>query len=153
MQHTLKVDIPPGGNKVTLEPEGGWQQWIDGGRKPTRIYREQPFYISASTPFKMTMNCHKYDFVRCILSSASGKRTDVMVSVIMPPGITNAINAPAIRLRNDAWTYAFTPTRYVDRKPGTLLFEMSKEAIDQLLVPGFSDHFTGNITIVWDSEV
>lgn len=152
VQHTLKVDIPPGGDKVTLEPEGGWQQWIDGGRKPARIYRDQPFYISASTPFKMKMNCDRVDFFRCYLRSASGQRTELMVSVTMPAGITNPVIAPSIRLRSDAWT-PFTPTQYVDRKPGTLVFEMGKDSIDRLLVPGFSDHFTGDITIVWDSEV
>jgi hypothetical protein len=29
--------IPPGGNKVLLEPQGGWQGWLEHGRKPVRL--------------------------------------------------------------------------------------------------------------------
>ena len=31
VQHTLKVEIPPGGNKVLLEPQGGWRSWLERG--------------------------------------------------------------------------------------------------------------------------
>ncbi|NBB66243.1 hypothetical protein GVN18_44095, partial [Pseudomonas sp. ODNR1LW] len=51
--HTLKVDVPPGGNRVELVPEGGWQSWLTQGRKPTRLFRDQTFNISASSRFKM----------------------------------------------------------------------------------------------------
>jgi len=58
VQHTLKVDLPPGGTRVTLEPVGGWEPWINSGRKPTRIFADQVFYISASSRFKVMMLCN-----------------------------------------------------------------------------------------------
>ncbi|MFJ2363142.1 hypothetical protein ACIPIN_05360 [Pseudomonas sp. NPDC087697] len=57
VQHTLKVDIPPGGNKIQLVPAGGWQSWLQQGRKPTRLFRDQAFNISASSRFKMQLEC------------------------------------------------------------------------------------------------
>jgi hypothetical protein len=36
VQHTLKVEIPPGGDKVKLVPAGGWQSWLHAGRRPRK---------------------------------------------------------------------------------------------------------------------
>ncbi len=150
VQHTLKVDIAPGGNKVVLEPAGGWRSWIDGGRKPDRIYREAPFFISASTPFKVSMLCDAFSSSQCNLRSPSGRTTQVGVKIRMPPGF-GLPNDYAQPLVIHGW-FGFQPSLYLDRKEGALIFEMPKDAIDKLLVPGFSDTFTGDITIIWDSE-
>lgn len=152
VQHTLKVDLPPGGNKVVLEPEGGWQPWIDGGRKPARIYREQLYYLSASSSFKIKLFCDAYGIDQCYLRSAKGNSTRVNVLIGVPAGIHNPGGPPFYHLLTDQWI-TFEPTQYLDRTATSLLFEMPKDAIDALLVPGFSDTFSGNITVVWDSEV
>ncbi|WP_028620867.1 hypothetical protein [Pseudomonas sp. Ant30-3] len=150
VQHTLKVELPPGGNRVVLEPAGGWQPWIEGGRKPDRIYRAAPFYISASTPFKVSMLCDAASSSRCNLRSPSGNVTQVGVKIRMPPGfgLPDDYEQP---LALHAW-FNYWPSQYVDRQEGAVIFEMPKDVIDKLLVPGFSDTFYGDITIIWDSE-
>lgn len=155
VQHTLKVDLPPGGNKVSLEPEGGWQRWIEGGRKPARIYRDQLFYLSASSRFKVLMLCNSTGGPACKLYSPKGNTTEVETSLTLPNGITDASGAPVElqKLRYNTWAGPFQPGLYVDRKPGSLRFEMTSSAIDFLLRPGLTDTLTGNITIIWDSEV
>lgn len=154
VQHTLKVDLPPGGNEVSLEPEGGWAPWLDAGRKPIRIFRDQPFYISASSRFKVMLLCNSLGGPSCALGSPSGDTTQVEVAMTLPAGIDGPGNGPVNRipLSFNNWVGPFQPGIYVDRKPGALHFELSPFAIDFLLRPGKNDRLRGNITIIWDSD-
>lgn len=154
VQHTLKVDLPPGGNNVSLEPEGGWARWMDSGRKPNRIFRDQPFYISASSRFKVMLLCNSPGGNTCRLGSPKGDSTEVEVSMTLPPGITHGggLNVNRLPLRFNNWIGPFQPGLYVDRKPGTMHFEMTRFAIDFLLRPGKTDRLRGNVTVIWDSE-
>ncbi|MDI3271145.1 hypothetical protein [Pseudomonas sp. AL03] len=154
VQHTLKVDVPPGGNKVSLEPEGGWQQWIDGGRKPDRIFREQIFYISASSRFKVMMVCDDSNARDHCRMYGGGNVTKVTTDMTLPAGITSNGNPVSrFRLLHNVWSEPFQPSQYVDRQVGTLLFEIPRESIEQLLQPGTSASLSTAITIIWDSEV
>ena len=154
VQHTLKIDLPPGGNNVSLEPEGGWARWMDSGRKPTRIFRDQPFYISASSRFKVMLLCNSPGGNTCRLGSPKGNTTEVQVSMSLPTGIThsNGNSATRLPLRFNEWIGPFQPGLYVDRKPGAIHFDMTPFAIDFLLRPGVTDRLRGNVTVIWDSE-
>jgi hypothetical protein len=154
VQHTLKVDLPPGGNNVTLEPEGGWARWMDSGRKPNRIFRDQPFYISASSRFKVMLLCNSPGGNTCRLGSPKGNATDIQVAMTLPPGITHGggLEVARLPLRNNSWIGPFQPGLYLDRKPGAIHFDMTPFAIDFLLTPGITDRLRGNVTIIWDSE-
>lgn len=157
VQHTLKVDIPPGGNNVTLEPVGGWAPWLDSGRKPTRIFRDQLFYISASSRFKVLMLCNSTGGTSCKMGSQEGNSSDFEVFMSLPAGISGpggpGANVTRHPLRFNVWAGPFQPGLYVDRKPGTLHFEMTPFAIDFLLRPGVTDRLRGNVTVIWDSDV
>lgn len=154
VQHTLKVELPPGGNKVSLEPEGGWAPWIESGKKPTRIYRDQPFYLSASSRFKVMMLCNSYGGSSCKLGSPKGDSTEVQVAITFPPGFTDPSGNNVTRqsLLYNVWLGPYQPGLYVDRKPGYLHFDMRPFDINFLLRPGKNDKLRGNITIIWDSE-
>lgn len=152
VQHTLKVDLPPGGNKVVLEPVGGWQSWIDSGRKPTSIFRDQMFYISASSRFKVMMQCRdSQGGDRCRMFGAGGNVTDVRTRLTLPSGLTPTANG--MLLLHNNWVGPFQPGHYVDRKQGHLRFEIPSDAINNLLRPGISGTMSTSITIIWDSEV
>lgn len=156
VQHTLKVDLPPGGNKVSLEPEGGWRSWIDSGRKPTRLYRDQLFYISASSRFKVQMNCEIDGLFDCMLREPeSGRAAAVQLSISLPNGLMGVDGQPLKRayLRSgDVNALQVVPSAYVDRKPGVLHFEMPRSYIDFIVQPGLGGSYSGNITVIWDSE-
>ncbi|MFJ5236750.1 hypothetical protein ACIP86_08485 [Pseudomonas neuropathica] len=154
VQHTLKVDLPPGGNKVALEPEGGWAPWIDSGRKPKRIFRDQPFFISASSRFKVMMLCNSLGGPYCMLGSPLGDSVQVKVSMSLPAGIDGPGGGPVskIPLHFNSWMGPFQPNMYVERKGGTLHFELDPFAIEFLLRPGKNDRLRGDITIIWDSD-
>lgn len=155
VQHTLKVDLPPGGNKVTLEPAGGWQSWLENGRRPTRIYRDQPYYLSASSRFKVMMQCNSLGGTACHMGSPTGRSAQVETTMTVPPGIVGPGGGEGWsgKLHHNTWIGPFQPVQYVDRKAGSLRFEIPERYFYSFLQPGVSDTLTGYITIIWDSEI
>ena len=157
VQHSLKVDIPPGGNRIDLVPQGGWQAWLNQGRKPVRLFRDQTFNVSASSRFKMQLECQYPAGNTCALrDSESAQQVPLNISVSLPGGLGDAAGQPVQRrpLRLDgSGTELFQPGFYVDRKPGTLHFEVAREHVDQMLREGGGDTWSGNATVIWDSEV
>jgi len=158
VQHTLKVDVPPGGNRIELVPQGGWQSWLTQGRKPTRLFRDQTFNISASSRFKMQMECqYSQDGRTCSLHEPlSGHFVPLNVGVSLPHGLTDAGGQPVShrQLRLDgSGTELFQPGFYVDRKPGTLHFEIPASEVAEMIRPGQQRQYSGGVTVIWDSEV
>ncbi|WP_242485855.1 hypothetical protein [Pseudomonas sp. TH41] len=157
VRHTLKVDIPPGGNRVELVPQGGWQAWLTQGRKPTRLFRDQTFNISASGRFKMNLQCQYYSGNTCALwEPTAGHPVPLNVSVTLPNGLTDGAGKPVSRqplLSDGTGTELFQPGLYVDRKPGTLHFEIARDEVAEMLHPGRARSYSGNVTVIWDSEV
>ncbi|WP_414872591.1 hypothetical protein [Pseudomonas sp. IT-347P] len=155
--HTLKVDIPPGGNRVVLEPQGGWQSWLNQGRKPTRLYRDQTFNISASSRFKMSLQCPYHSGNNCALWEPNAGHTVALeTSVTLPNGLTDGAGQPVNRrrlLRDGSGTELFQPGFYLDRKVGTLHFEVPRDDVEEMIKPGTARSYSGSVTVIWDSEV
>jgi hypothetical protein len=156
VEHTLKVDVPPGGNRVELVPQEGWQSWLNSGRKPTRLFRDQRFHISASSRFKMALECQYVSGNTCaIAETATGHAVPVDVSVSLPEGLTDAAGQPVNQrrlLRDGSGTELFQPSFYVDRRSGTLHFEVGRSQVEEMLDSG-AKAYSGNVTVIWDSEV
>lgn len=157
VQHVLKVDIPPGGNRIVLVPQGGWQAWLQQGRKPERLFRDQTFNISSSSRFKMFVECQYGGLQSCGLRDTEGSRTDaqVFVSVSLPDSITDSTGQPVRRrlLTSSPNAPAFQPGQFLDRVPGILHFEIPRDYVEQMLQPGEAGRYAGNVTVIWDSEV
>jgi hypothetical protein len=157
VQHTLKVDIPPGGEKVRLVPNGGWQSWLQAGRRPVSLFRDQTFNISASSRFKMLINCGPGIGAECGLQDSNNyRRVELYVSVSMPDGITDLAGQPVRRmpLKPGAGSALyFKPGFYVDRAPGTLHFEVRPHSMESMLQPGVSDSYSGTVIVIWDSDI
>lgn len=155
VDHHLKVEVPPGGNRIQLEPQGGWQGWLNTGRKPSRLFRDQTVNLWASSQFKMTLECPEPMGNTCSLRNATGHQVPLDIAVTLPPGLNDAAGRPVNRLPltlDGSGTEFFQPMRYVDRKPSTLHFEVKADAVAQMLEqPGST--YNGTVTVVWDSEV
>lgn len=155
VDHHLKVEVPPGGNRIQLEPQGGWQAWLQNGRKPSRLFHDQTVNLWASSQFKMTLECPEPMGNTCSLRNAAGHQVPLDVAVTLPPGLSDADGRPVNRvpLRLDgSGTERFQPSRYVDRKPSTLHFEVKADAVAQMLEqPGST--YNGTVTVVWDSQI
>lgn len=158
VRHTLKVEIPPGGNRVELVPQGGWQAWLTQGRKPTRLFRDQTFNISSSSRFKMNLACqYGFDAETCAVQDRVSRHSvPINVSVTLPNGLVDAAAQPVSRRRlrrGSSGAEQFQPRFYVDRKPGTLHFEIAQEHVGEMLKPNVSSTYSGLVTVIWDSEV
>nr|WP_315417541.1 hypothetical protein [uncultured Pseudomonas sp.] len=156
VEHDLKVEVPPGGNRVELVPQGGWQAWLNQGRKPARLFRDQTFHISASSRFKMQMACERVIGDTCALrNTTDGHEVPVDVSVSLPHGLNREDGGAVIRqplLLSGAGTEQFQPGFYVNRRPGTLHFEVQKQYADQMVERGGST-YAGQVSVIWDSDL
>ncbi len=154
VQHDLKIEVPPGGNRIELVPQGGWQAWLNQGRKPARLFRDQTFNISASSRFKMQLECERVMGNTCALRNADGHQVPLDISVSLPYGLNrpdgSAVNRQPLLL-SGAGTELFQPGYYVNRRPGTLHFEVAKEHADSMLAQGGST-YSGQATVIWDSD-
>ncbi|MDN6862539.1 MULTISPECIES: hypothetical protein [Pseudomonas] len=155
VQHDLKIEVPPGGNRIELVPQGGWQAWLNQGRKPARLFRDQTFNISASSRFKMQLECERVMGDTCALRNADGHQVPLDISVSLPYGLNrpdgSAVNRQPLLL-SGAGTELFQPGYYVNRRPGTLHFEVAKEHADSMLAQGGST-YSGQATVIWDSDL
>lgn len=155
VEHVLKVEVPPGGNRVVLEPQEGWQGWLQRGRKPSRLSRDQSIHLWASSPFRMTLECAEPMVNTCSVRNANGHQVPLDISVSLPFGLSHPGGRPVSRqpLRLDGQgTERFEPIHYVDRKPSTLHFEIQPDAVAQMLDHAGST-YSGTVTVVWDSDI
>ncbi|QJI32761.1 hypothetical protein HKK55_19605 [Pseudomonas sp. ADAK18] len=156
VEHSLKVELPPGGNRIELVPQGGWQAWLNQGRKPSRLFRDQTFNLSVSSPFKMQMACERTIGDTCALKNTTDNHeVPLDVSVSLPHGLNRPDGAAVIRqplLLSGAGTEVFEPGFYVYRRPGTLHFEVKKDYADQMVSRGGTT-YAGQVTVIWDSEL
>lgn len=154
VQHTLKVDIPPGGNRVELVPKGGWYQWLLIARVPETLASDQSFSVSASSRFKMLLSCERVMGDTCALSNNVSHNVPINIFVSLPGGITDSNGASITRkplLTSGQGTELFQPSRYVDGKTGVLHFEIEKKYVNEMLDQ--EGTYKGNVTVIWDSEV
>lgn len=156
VEHILKVDIPPGGDRVELTPQGGWQSWVQQGRGPQRLFRDQTFNLWTSTAFKMQLQCGDVFGNTCAITNALGHQVPVDIAVSLPGGISDRtrqhVRQRLLRL-DGVGTELFQPTHYVDRRPGTLHFEIQKPYVEQMLTPKHAgQRYSGSVTVIWDSE-
>lgn len=156
VQHMLKVEIPPGGNNIELVPHGGWQSWVQQGRRPTRLFRDQTFNIWSSGRFKMQLECQYPSGNTCAIQSENGEAVPLTIGVSLPNGIGNQSGQQVSRvplLLDGSTTRLFAPTHYVDRRPGTLHFEIPASEMEPVFRPGAPSKYSGNVVVIWDSEV
>ena len=156
VQHMLKVEIPPGGEKVRLVPDGGWQNWLQAGRRPVRLFRDQMFHISASSRFKVELDCVIEDYDCTIKDEVTNRVVKLKTYLSLPPGMTNnAGNSVRYEYLRAGPSYAkhFKTGHYVHRGPGVLHFEIASSEMAQMLQPGVASSYVGNVTVIWDSDV
>jgi hypothetical protein len=157
VQHTLKVDMPPGGERVSLQPEGGWQRWLSTRQVPNRIFRDQTFHISASSRFKMFLECERGTLSACYLfnrDSTSAAKLDIKVS--LPNGLTDTAGRPVnhqLLLPGESSAVVFQPGIYVDRQQGTLHFDVARTSIEPILTANKGNNYSSTVVVIFDSEI
>lgn len=156
VEHTLKVEIPPGGNHIELVPQGGWQRWLLTGRMAEKLFRHQTFLISASAPFKMQLQCERVIGDTCaLLNPTSLREVPLDIYVTLPNGLGREDGSSVNRqplLLSGVGTQLFKPVRYLDRREATLHVEIAKHHVQDMLSKS-EGRYIGSVVVIWDSEI
>lgn len=107
--------------------------------------------LSLIFTLNVQLACEQVSGDTCAISNGShAVPVDVMVS--LPNGIGNE-DGSAVNFKPLGITAVqiFESTFYVDSKPSTLHFEIKKIYVEEMLLK--QGKYSGNITVIWDSEL
>ncbi|WP_244216072.1 hypothetical protein [Pseudomonas reidholzensis] len=154
VQHAFYFDFPPGSDRAVLEPRDGWPAWLAGGSSPQRLYRDLPFRLSSTGPFKVYKMC-QYDVdSRCGIRNEEGDQVPVQVALTLPGGLMHggqrverlplpSGSAQALEFESSVPTFS---------RPGQLHFEVGRADVPGML--GYSGStYSGQVTVVFDAEL
>ncbi|MGU5890715.1 hypothetical protein [Aeromonas hydrophila] len=73
VRHQLKVDFPPGGDKVVLLPPGGWSDWVYRGknRVPPSLRADLHYRMWFSSKIKIILNCEYPNGDECFIKNTN----------------------------------------------------------------------------------
>lgn len=149
--HHLQIRFPPGADRLALEPEGGWVQWITRGRRPERIWRDQPFRFTSSGPVKMRVECQHLMGSHCAIVNSNKHSVPVQTRISLPVGMHLLTGGPVTRqLLSATDDLSTTNALYVADQAGNLHFEVERSDVDAMLLHPDTT-YSGNVTVVWDS--
>ncbi|WP_262405564.1 hypothetical protein [Pseudomonas fluorescens] len=154
VQHLFFFNFPPGSDRAVLEPPGGWLAWLNGGRVPQRIYRDLPFRLWSTGPFKVYKLCQYEAGTHCGIRNDGSDEVAVQVGLSLPGGIRHQ-NAPVERLTlptGRASALHFEAVQATLNRPGQLHFEVGKDDVRGMLAHAGST-YTGQVTVVFDAEL
>ncbi|NBA93691.1 hypothetical protein GUY40_01730 [Pseudomonas sp. R5(2019)] len=154
VNHSFVLDFPPGSERAVLEPPNGWLDWVNRGRKPQRLYREHPFRIWSSGPFKVYMRCDQSVGQACAIQNGEGHDVPVQVALSLPETITHSgtpVKQLPIPTRETA-ALVFDSLASTLNRQGRLHYEVAREHAGEMLkYPGTT--YSGNVTLVFDAEL
>lgn len=153
VQHILKFLFPAGADRLAMNPAGGWQQWINHGRRPEKLVAEQDFKMWSSTPFSMKLQCEHTMGVHCGIKNPAGDTVAVETRVTLPSGLQDDANRPVNRYPLSIAPAVFTPTYYVDNGRAALHFEVGREQVKGMIEEHSGSTYSGSVTIIWDSNI
>ncbi|WP_455923221.1 hypothetical protein [Pseudomonas putida] len=155
VQHELRVDFPAGSDHAVLEPDGGWQRWMQGGAAPARLQRTHPFQIWASAPMKMYLKCDNPMGNQCsIREPLSGHQVPLVVAVTLP-GEVRHHGAPVQQMPlplGEAQALQLQSVAIAAARQGRLHYWVEQPHVTAMLAhPG--RQYRGEVTIVFDAQL
>jgi len=154
VEHAFIFEFPPGSDRAVLEPPGGWQGWLAGGKPPQRLARDLPFRVWSTGPFKVYKLCEHYADTRCAIRNHAADQVPVEVAMSLPAGIEHQ-GAPVQRLALPSGRLAalqFDAAMATLNRPGQLHFQVARDDMDSMLrYPGTT--YTGQVTVIFDAEL
>ena len=158
VNHLLNVEFPPGANRAVLQPEGGWQGWLDSGRPPPSLFANHDFKISSSGRFKVYLECQYAVAGTCGIRTSEQEQPSVGVDIqlTLPAGIViDSGGQPARRVALRAGEHDSVVFRTVSSqfaRKATLHYVVPKASTEKMLRhPGST--YTGNATIIFDADI
>lgn len=153
VQHTLRFQFPANSSRIELIPGGGWQQWLNQGRRPQRLWADQGFNISSSTPFSMALQCEYLVGTLCGIRNPTGHTVVVETRLTLPNGLRDASDQPVNRQLLSTTPAVYSPSYYVDNGQAKLHFEVPQDQMQSMLNDHSGSTYRGTITVISDSEI
>lgn len=145
VRHQIKVDFPAGGNRVVLQPPGGWFHWIY--RTPDYLDAVLPARFWVAVPYRVSLSC-QYLNARGDGCQIKNDRNDHKVPVkVYGTGIRNQ-EWPVYAGKTDI--YAYHKILADSNRP--FRFVVEKNSVQEMMkYPGST--YKGDITIIIDVTI
>ncbi|MDP9522193.1 hypothetical protein [Pseudomonas putida] len=154
VQHAFIFEFPPGSERAVLEPKDGWQAWLGGGQAPRRLYRDLPFRLWSTGPFKAYKLCQHNAAGTCGIRNDASHEVPVNVAITLPAGVEQQ-GRPVQRLSlptGRAAALTFESAMPTLNRPGQLHFEVARSDVQAMLThPGST--YAGQVTVVFDADL
>ncbi|MFG0833923.1 hypothetical protein ACF8OI_10340 [Aeromonas bivalvium] len=149
VRHQIKIDFPAGGNRVVLQPPGGWLDWIYRGRNNAPSYLDAvlPARFWVAVPYHASLSC-QYLNPRGDGCQIKNDNNDHKVSVkVFGTGIRNKL-WPIYADKKDI--YAYHKILADSNRP--FRFVVEKNSVQEMMkYPGST--YRGDITIIIDVAI
>ncbi|MFM4703414.1 hypothetical protein [Aeromonas bivalvium] len=149
VRHQIKIDFPAGGNRVVLQPPGGWHDWIYRGKSNTPSYIDAvlPARFWVAVPYHASLSC-QYLNSRGDGCQIKNDKNDHKVSVqVYGTGIRNR-EWPIYAGKTDIYAYH----RILADSSRPFRFVVEKNSVKEMMkYPGST--YRGDITIIIDVAI
>ncbi len=154
VQHAFIFEFPPGSERAVLEPKGGWQAWLGGAAAPVQLYRDLPFRLWSTGPFKVYKACQYLLGGQCGIRNQHNDRVPVDIALSLPAGIQHQ-GRPVTRLSLPTGRVAalqFESMQPTLNRGGQLHFSVDRNGVQTMLKqPGTT--YSGEATVIFDAEL
>ncbi|SFC43024.1 hypothetical protein [Kosakonia oryzae] len=156
VKHEFNLKFPTGGSSenVILGAEGGWKQWINGGKIPHSLSKEVPFSLFSSTKFTVAMQCeHDGGNQNCGLKNTQNSDiVPVEVMMTMPGFKSNGVDVKNMRMTSAVNKLAIdAPDSFIVDRRSHVDFRVLRPAVETMVkAPGST--WKGAVTLVFDAQ-
>ncbi|EGY28022.1 hypothetical protein Rin_00020560, partial [Candidatus Regiella insecticola 5.15] len=166
--HDLKVTPEFGAEKVILVPQDGsqrgWDRYLSGGIKPTKLTGRSKFRLSSSGEFTVYLKCDK-DFSQqdgeCALTSEKDPSNEVPVrafltlasNIVVKDSQKSVTRQPLCTKKDLLNNNIFHTNNPAQNYPGHIDFEVSGKKHIETLLTNQPDTYKGNVTVIFDANI
>ncbi|WP_314924239.1 hypothetical protein [Aeromonas piscicola] len=150
VQHQIKMEFPPGSDKVVLQPPGGWHDWIYRGKsnQPPYLIAELPYRLSISSDYNVWLNCqYAYGEVCMLNNERLGMQVRLEVIYVNKSKEEHPLKHGVKKLFS-----ASLGGPYFINEARSIIFKVQKPALTLMMEhPGST--YKGNVTLIYDAAI
>ncbi|MFB0810130.1 hypothetical protein ACEU6F_02755 [Aeromonas salmonicida] len=150
VRHQIKMEFPPGSDKVVLQPPGGWHGWIYRGKsnQPPYLIAELPYRLWVSSDYNVWLNCqYAYGEVCMLNNERLGMQVRLEVIYVNKSKGEFPLKHGVKRLFS-----ASLGGPYFINEERRIIFKVGKPALTLMMeYPGST--YKGNVTLIYDAAI
>ncbi len=157
VNHYFDVRFPAGSSTLWLQPEGGWQRWVDYHERPSALVNDLRFDVTTSTGFTVQARCGVQSGNDCGLRRADDGSVVPMQIDLSVPGMAERNSARPVRRTPVPTQHGGQPAldlevhEFIVNRPSNLRFMVQGQPLDTMLdAPGVE--WSGDVTVVFDAD-